>query len=63
MGNLYAPYADLSGAGLSGADLSGANLSGADLSGADLRYAAYSEHTKWPEGFDVSVAGATLKDG
>jgi uncharacterized protein YjbI with pentapeptide repeats len=61
-------YTDLSGACLDGADLRGANLSDAkyntkpiqeyDTQGNLLTY----EPTKWPEGFDPKVYGATCVD-
>lgn len=69
--------ADLSWANLSGANLSGANLTGAQLFEADLRSAClaganltdvnltgarYNRSTRWPAGFNPTIAGALPQD-
>ena len=68
--------ANLTGANLTGADLTGANLTRsnlryADLTGADLRYAdlrgadlrgaVANDATVWPDGFDPTAAGVTVR--
>lgn len=62
--------ADLQGADMRGADMRGVNLRGADLRGTDFRdarmhrsdihYAIYDAATRWPHGFDPTIAGAML---
>ena len=64
-------YADLTGANLTrsnlrDADLMGANLRDADLRyanlrGADLRGAVANDATVWPDGFDPTAAGVTVR--
>jgi hypothetical protein len=68
--------ADLSGAIMTGADLRGTNLSGTDLSNTNLNVlrlsvglsalfldgVKYDRQTKWPNHFEPSRYGATLKE-
>ena len=54
----YLNDATLNHANLNGVILLGADLSGADLSDANVTGALYSEHTKWPHGFDALGKGA-----
>ena len=53
--------ADLTGADLRDADLTRSNLRSADLRGADLRGAVANDATVWPDGFDPTAAGVTVR--
>ena len=54
--------AHLENADLTEAHLEGARLTGAHLKGANLTGALYTRDTDWPNGFDPSALGATLRD-
>jgi len=53
--------ADLRMSDLSHSNLGNADLRGARLAGALLEGARYNSRTRWPEGFDPQVWGATLE--
>ena len=53
--------ADLTGADLRYANLTRSNLRYANLRGADLRGAVANDATVWPDGFDPTAAGVTVR--
>ncbi|MDX1933210.1 MAG: metalloregulator ArsR/SmtB family transcription factor [Capsulimonadales bacterium] len=52
--------ADLRGADLTDADVTGRDLSDADLTGCRLTGVRYDRFTRWPSGFDPSLAGTVF---
>ena len=61
LGGAYLGGADLGGAYLTRASLGGAYLAGAYLAGANLGGATANEWTRWPDQFDPTDRGVTIR--